>query len=281
MRIVKEYIASVFLFSLTLFTISCRDNQQEHSVKQFYPDGHLKVVATLRGNRMHGRTIWYSLKGDIDNTSHWVNGKRTGVTCVYYSSGALKDSIGFLNDTLHGLSLSYYRNEALQKVERYTHGVRTGTAVDFDSLGKRKQQSTYDRNGNEIYYIFYDTHGESAGGSPAHITEAKDTIWWGEKYTGSIRFGYPLKGKVTMIVGVLGEDLKAIDRWPIVDTFQVVPQSKDGRFYFSYYPKRLGANSFQYKFIQPESPWDATVRDSLTIDQKSVTHPFFVKKPSN
>ena len=268
----------MFWLILTFATVSCRDNQQERSVKQFYLNGRIKVVATLRGNRLHGRTIWYRPQGSIENTSHWVNGKRTGVTCVYYSSGALKDSLGFLNDTLHGLSLSYYRNGSLQKVERYTRGVKTGTAVDFDSLGHRQQQTTYDLDGNDIYNIFYDRHGKTAGGSPSHITEAKDTILWGAKYTGSIRFGYPLKGKVTMIVGVLGEDLKAIDRWPIIDTFQVVPQSKDGRFYFSYYPKRLGHNSFQYKFIQPESPWNATVEDSLTVDQKSVTHPFFVKK---
>jgi hypothetical protein len=230
---------------------------------------------------MHGRTTWYNPKGGIDNTSYWVNGKRTGVTCVYYTSGALKDSIAFLNDTLHGPYLSYYRNGVLQQVERYRHGVKTGTSVEFDSLGKRKQQFTYDREGHEIYTIFYDPAGESPIGSPAHITEAKDTIRWGEKYTGSIRFGYPLKGKATMIVGVLGKDVKAIDRWPIVDTFQIVPQSKDRQFYFSYYPKRLGVNAFQYKFIQPESPWDATPKDSLSVDQKSVTHSFLVRKPDN
>jgi hypothetical protein len=272
---------SVVLLSLTLCTYGCGDNQKERSVKLFYPDGHLKAVATLKGNHMHGLATFYNSKGSIDSRSHWVNGKRTGVTCVYYSSGALKDSISFLNDTLHGPSVSYYRNGALKKVERYTNGTRTGIAVDFDSLGKRQQQFTYDRSGHEIYYLSYDADGEPAENLFSPITEAKDTIWWGEKYTGSIRYGYPLKGKVTMIVGVLGLDLKALDRWPIVDTFQVVPQSADGRFYFSYYPKRQGVNSLQYKFIQPESPWDASVRDSLTVDQRSVKHQFLVKKPLN
>ncbi|TGE20987.1 hypothetical protein E5K02_24805 [Hymenobacter metallicola] len=281
MRIGRGCIASVFLLSLGVGSISCRDKQQERRVQVTYPDGRLHVLATLRGKRLHGRAIEYSPTGTIDNTSHWVEGKRTGVTSYYYPSGALKDSLAFLNDTLHGLSLSYYRNGVLQQVERYTHGVRTGTAVTFDSLGKRKQQSTYDRDGNGIYDIFYSPPGESPLGSPVPITEAKDTIWWGEKYAGSVRFGYPLKGNVTMIVGVLREDRKAVDRWSVVDTFQVVAQSQDGRFYFSYYPKQPGPNSFQYKFIQPQSPWNATIRDSLTVDQQTVTHSFLVKKPRN
>ncbi|WP_426062300.1 hypothetical protein [Hymenobacter sp. B1770] len=86
---------------------------------------------------------------------------------------------------------------------------------------------------------------------------------------------------MTLIVGVLGEDVNAFDRWPIVDTFQVVLQSADGRFYFPYYPKRPEKNSFQYKFIQPESPVMAAFEDSLRVDQKSIMHPFFVKKPGN
>ena len=139
---------------------------------------------------------------------------------------------------------------------------------------------TYDRSGKEIYNLYFDKQGKPLDGSLMPIIEAKDTILWGGKYTGSIRFGYPLKGKVTMTVGVLGEDLKAYDRWPLVDTFQVVPQSEDGRFYFSYYPKRLGINAFHYKFTQPGRRWIVEV-DSSTVDLISVKHSFLVKQPSH
>ena len=99
---------SVLLVSLTLVGSSCRDTERARQVKQFYLDGKLKVVATFRGNQMHGRTIWYYPTGGIEQTSNWVAGKQTGVTRHYYASGVLQDSLGFWQDTLHGRCLRYY-----------------------------------------------------------------------------------------------------------------------------------------------------------------------------
>lgn len=265
----------VVLFSLA----SCQQAEQSHKVKLFYPTGQLRVLATLRGDLPNGRVAGYRPTGSLVTTSYWVAGKRTGVSCTYYSNGTRQDSISFLNDRQHGPAFTYYRNGALHTVERYRQGMRIGTATTFDSLGHRQQQGTYDREGNQIYAIFYDWQGHTAGGSPSSIVVAKDTVRWGEPYTGSLRFGYPLRGKVLLLVGVLKEDRQAVDRWALIDTFQVVSQSTDGHFYFSYAPKRVGLNSFQYKFIQPASPWDALVVDSLSVDRQSGTHPFFVKKP--
>ena len=65
-----------------------------------------------------------------------------------------------------------------------------------------------------------------------------------------------------------------------MDTFQVVAQSKDGRYYFSYYPKRTGSNTMGYRFLQPKSPWDARPhKDSLSVDYLAGDMPFFVRKP--
>ena len=236
-------------------------------------------MAALRHGQLDGRSVSYYPNGHLQTVSQWAGSQRTGVTRRYYLDGILQNSTQYRKDSLHGMALRYYRTGPLREVAHYTNGHRTGTYVSFDSLGHKAEQFTYDHSGEVIYTAFYDRHGKTAGGTPEPIPEAPDTISWGERYTGAIRFGYRLKGKVTMLVGVLREDRKALDRWPLVDTFQVVPQSKDVRFYFAYYPKRPGKNVLQYKFIQPGSPWDTYPRtDSVSVDGISVTHPFFVKK---
>lgn len=267
------------LLGTVLHLTSCRQEDGRTLETAYYPNGRLHTVAALLHGRLDGRSVSYYQNGQVQTVSQWAAGQRTGVTRRYYPEGILKDSTQYRNDSVHGMALRYYRTGPLREVAHYTNGHRTGTYVSFDSLGHKVEQFTYNKLGEVIYSTFYDRHGKTAGGTPEHITEANDTISWGERYTGTIRFGYPLKGKVTMLVGVLREDRKALDRWPLVDTFQVVPQSKDGRFYFAYYPKRPGKNVLQYKFIQPGSPWDTYPRtDSVSVDGISVTRPFFVKK---
>ena len=267
------------LLGVVLHLTSCRHEDGRTLEPDHYPNGRLRSVAALRHGRLDGRSVSYYPNGQVQAVSQWVAGQRTGVTRLYYPDGILKDSTQYRNDSVHGAALRYYRTGPLREVAHYTNGLRTGTYVSFDSLGHKVEQFTYDPSGEVIYSTFYDRHGQAAGGTPEHITEANDTISWGERYTGAIRFGYPLKGKVTLLVGVLREDRTARDRWPLVDTFQVVPQRKDGRFYFAYYPKRPGKNVLQYKFIQPASPWEVYPQtDSLSVDGISVTRPFFVKK---
>ena len=280
MRLGKGQV-NLWLVIITIGVASCHQNEQAQRIKLLYPTGQLRVLAMLRDSVLDGRVTGYRPTGSIMTTSQWVAGKRTGVTSSYYPAGTRQDSIGFLNDVRHGPAFTYYPNGALHTIEHYRHGVQTGIAVTFDSLGHKQEQFTYDQEGNEVYATFYNKAGKTAGGSPSSILVAKDTIQWGEHYSGSLRFGYSLRGKVTMLVGVLKQDRQALDRWPLIDTFQVIPQSKDGRFYFSYLPKQAGANAFQYKIIQPASPWNAPEPDSLSVDSQSSTRPFFVKNPAD
>jgi hypothetical protein len=112
------------------------------------------------------------------------------------------------------------------------------------------------------------------------LIDAPDTLEWGEKYTGSVYFGYPLRSPATMLVGTLYKGKKSSDLPVLVDTFQVVTPRADGRFYFTYYPKRTGNNAMGYRFLQPGSPWDARPRkDSLSVDHLAGDMPFYVREP--
>ncbi|WP_208308506.1 toxin-antitoxin system YwqK family antitoxin [Hymenobacter defluvii] len=276
---ITHWCKLLFLSTGLLCCTSCQDGQQISVKKLFYPDGKLKVAATLQGQQLHGRTTRYYPSGAIESIAEWSKGKRTGLTRFYYPNGRLRDSSLFTHDTLTG-AWRYYRNGILQEVQQHAKDRPFVCTVLFDSTGKRTESHTYDLHGEHLYMQTYDSEGHADAGHLSPILEVRDTIAWGEKYQGSIRFGYSLTNKATLLVGRrLGLDRKAADRYPLLDTVLVVPQSPDGRFYFAYLPTRSGINTFAYKFLQPGSPWDALPKDSLSVDQLSSSHRFLVRKP--
>ncbi|WP_216680620.1 toxin-antitoxin system YwqK family antitoxin [Hymenobacter siberiensis] len=233
----------------------CSDNQRIHTENLYFPNGKLKAAASMKGKALHGLITWYYPNGKVESISNWYESKRNGSARLYSSAGIPKE-------------FAYYKN-----------GVKVSTVL-FDSLGKPEERRTLNAAGREVLIRNYKNESQPASSTFMPIVEANDTIVWGEKFTGYIHFGYPLKSKVTMLVGRLGRDLKAEERYPLLDTFQVVHQNRDGRFYFSFPPTHLGANTFAYKFIQPDSPWTNIPEDSLSVDEMSGSRPFFVKKPT-
>jgi hypothetical protein len=270
----------VLLVSILLYGVSCQDEQHVRVEKMFYPDGKLQVAATLRGQQLHGPVTWYFPSGSIESRAEWVRGKRMGVTRFYYPNGRLKDSSHFVNDSLHGRVIRYYRNGTLKEVAHYTNGQPSGYTVLFDSTGRRTERHLYDKQGRLIAVRAHDPDGKPWGSMLMPLLVTKDTITLGENYQGFIYFGFPLTRKATLLVGRLGLNKKALDRYPLLDTILKVTQSPDGRFYFSYRPTQVGVNTFSYKFHQPHSPWDAMLEnDSLSINDMSSTHRFLVRKP--
>jgi hypothetical protein len=254
--------------------ILCSGCQQEQTTvqKQYYPDGKLRVWQQLRNNQLHGQSRLYYPSGHLQHTYLYVQGKLTGEARFYYESGTLQARCMMLEDSLHGHSWAFYRNGHPREHSVYRWNQHTGIKFLFDSLTGKKVE-------HHVYVREYDKAGEPTNGMLLPITEADNTIEWGEKYTGFVRFGYPLNSSATMVVGRLGKEMKALDRYPVIDTFQVVQQSSDGRFHFSFFPRHPGKNTFSFKFLQPGSPWDALPKkDSLSVDGLSTSHAFLVQE---
>jgi hypothetical protein len=281
MRKAKTHFVLVgLLLEVALCGAGC--TQQERPETTFYSNGHRKQVATWQDGHLQGRLVEYYPNGNLKATSHWLAGKRTGITRLYYPTGSLRDSSAYLSDSLNGLSLGYTAQGLPQFRSYYTNGRRTGREVVFNATGQPAELHVYDSTGRLFYVDSYEADGKPSGSGMTPLFKMKDTLKWGEKMTGYVWFGYPLKTKATLLVGTLGKDLQALDRYPMLDTIQVVKQSQDGRFYFAFYPAHTGVNSIGFKFLQPGSPWDALPRkDSLSVDHISVTSPFFVQKPNS
>ena len=198
-----------------------------------------------------------------------------------YVTGAVHVAASLKGNVLHGPTSWYYPNGTLQSRSHWVNGVQTGHAVAYDSAGRPVERNTYDSAGRLMFTRAY-FHGIPAEGLLYPIIEAPDTVTWGRPFAGSIRFGYPLASPATLLVGTLRTDMHALDRWQVRDTVQVVSQSQDGRFYFSYRPVRPGPNTFAYKFLQPGRPWmNRSQEDSLSVDNFSGWRPFFVQQPAS
>jgi hypothetical protein len=195
----------------------------------------------------------------------------------YYPSGAVRVAAAMKGNVLHGPTSWYYPNGTLQSRSQWVNGVRTGQAVRFDSVGRPVVRDTYDPVGRLMFSRTYDRWGIPNRGQLYPIIDAPDTVAWGQPFTGSIRFGYPLESPATLVIGTLRTDVRARERWEITDTVQVVSPSKDGRFYFSYRPAQRGRHTFAYMFLQPGRPWmTRSPADSVSIDRFSGSRPFFV-----
>jgi len=79
----------------------------------------------------------------------------------------------------------------------------------FDSLGRPEERQVYNRAGRLVYLNDYEADGRPSPGGMMTLIDAQDTLVWGEKYTGSVSFGYPLRSPATLLVGALGKGTKA------------------------------------------------------------------------
>ena len=277
MKRMPHLIVRTFLFSLWISGwTGCTDEQSVKQVQEQNPNGTLRMIRSMKGEQLHGRCLTYYPDGKMESDSRWHNGRRTGVTRLFYRNGVLKDSSSFVNDSLNGPSLHYYHNGALKRKSYFTNGIVIGTTVFFDSTGKPMQREIYNQAGELIYINQFDKKGKPSGNGVRSIIETPDTISWGKPYSGCIRFGYSLTGRVTMLIGPLVTHLNALDRFQIADTFAVVQPDALGRFCFSYLPRpaKTGRNLFGYKFIHKDN-----LVDSLSVHNLSGTVPFVVRKP--
>lgn len=254
--------------------VSCTDEQGKHKIQeQRNPDGTLRMLISLAGNKLDGRSLAYYSNGKIESDSRWRDGKRSGVTRLFYRGGNLRDSSVYANDSLNGLSLVYYQNGILKQRAHFIDGTETGVTMLFDSVGRPVERHVFSQKGQLIYANSYDKIGKPSGRGMHSIIEVPDTISWGEPYSGCIHFGYPITGNVKMLIGSLITHVNAFDRFQIKDTLLVVNPDDKGRFCFSYLPKhaKLGKNYFQYKFLQSNN-----LVDSLSVDNISGSVPFVI-----
>ena len=272
----QKFSIYVLVFGATLNLCCCNNNKTPTVEKKYFESGELKSIGTFYGNLLDGPYTTYYLNGKMQYKANWVLGRLTGPLFSYYNTGILSSKAQMKDGKRNGMLYTYYRNGSLKERVKYSDDLRIGTTMVFDSVTRKPaERQLYDNKGRLFFMNNYDNRGYACLQKLFPIIDAPDTIQLGEKYEGTIRFGYPVLGEAKLIIGPLVERVNLIDRYQIIDTISSVKNDSNGMFRFSYMPRlqRVGAHRFTYKFIQ-----NGSIPDSLNVNLLSGSRSFFIKR---
>ncbi len=79
-------------------------------VREFFSNGKVKAVISVKDNKRNGITKNYSIDGRLLSAVNFVNGKKEGKSTNYYSSGKVHSTIMYKNGVREGDAVWYYEN---------------------------------------------------------------------------------------------------------------------------------------------------------------------------
>ena len=99
-------------------------NKKEGPYEVFYPDhpefGKVKALeATYKDNHLVGEMVEYNEKGEKMAVSRYENGKKNGVSQLYFNNEALVWECPFKDDLRHGLCKEYFESGKVHKESNY------------------------------------------------------------------------------------------------------------------------------------------------------------------
>lgn len=154
-------IARVFLFTLSIFQLSCnKPCQGTHSVRAFskvYPPSNYKITGAMIDNKKSGLWTTYDSSGRVESEETFINGKSFGEVKVY-DNGKLvvrtKDTI-VDNDTISKYE-KYNLPGRIIVSGQYVNGAKKGIWTSYQEDGRSlKDKIDYEKTGVKV--IFKDT----------------------------------------------------------------------------------------------------------------------------
>lgn len=232
-----------FLITAALFfCYSCVDkNVREEKI--YYPNQKLKTVISRQVGKQEGVATFFYQSGRIRSKISWHDDLQHGPAIFYYPNGQLKERSNWMNNKPEGISQLYFSNGAMKRQSHFHNGTLTDSTILYNNFGKPVELHIYDKLGRLVVVTGYDKYNKPLSGGETPFIHARDTIRQGEYYSGYIDFGYPLNGNAKLIIGSMTKNLT------VTDTFSIINQDTNGRFFFRYKPIGLGTNVFPYQFV--------------------------------
>lgn len=96
-------IISILFILLT----ACKRNEKD-MVKEYYPNGKLRVIKNYKKSVIHGQAQWFYNTGNLEQVVEFSNGKENGNAYYFYESGAIKSSRNWENGKMVGYANDFY-----------------------------------------------------------------------------------------------------------------------------------------------------------------------------
>jgi len=121
------------------------EEKREGQTLYFYLDGNVKAEAFYKADQLHGPWSFYSPEGLLLYRSWFVEGKKEGKACAFYSTGALYSVLGYDNGKAQGVHVHYYPDGTLKTIEHYDKGLLHGIVRLYYPNGLLKKEQHFDQ----------------------------------------------------------------------------------------------------------------------------------------
>lgn len=182
------------------------NNQASGTYREWFPNGVLKVEATIIGGSPEINTaaektwLFDGLASAWDEDGHlaaeiqYVKGELSGQTTHYHSNGQIWKEIPYVNNRVNGTYNIYLENGDLLQKSDYQHSVKHGPAIRYWGDGSIASEEDYEQ-GRLINGFYYAANGDLVAkienGDGIRATFGKDSISELQEYKDGL-----LDGKV-------------------------------------------------------------------------------------
>ena len=253
-----EKIDKWLFFVVVLVFFSCSNEKNE-----YYPNGKLKSTVELNhAGENDGLLVEYYESGVVKSKGHWEDGYLEGEVAYYFENGDIKERSFYKNGLLDGVSTFFSKDGVANNTISFRFGLKNGATYFFNDSGSIYEKHLY--SNDTLSYVSTIVDDTKFGSLMPIIIEKSDTIKNGDVYSFRVKFGIPLKGEITIIVG------KDLDNMVVRDTIGILDISNDYQLEITNYD--LGENSFALLVKHADE------RDTLSADGVGLKHSFFVEQ---
>jgi antitoxin component YwqK of YwqJK toxin-antitoxin module len=143
----KKVHAGLFFLSLAVCSVLVVGylSSQPLVVSAHQVDRNVRGEVTLNGELFTGEVITYNANSDIEERTHYLSGRRHGLSRSWFKSGVLGFEAVYVEGRKHGLVRSWWGNGNLRSHEYRKNGRREGEGLSWypsGALFKRTNHKT-------------------------------------------------------------------------------------------------------------------------------------------
>lgn len=161
----EKFLIAVLLVGSACAKVKDDDKVKVEVIREFYPDGKLKLETETRDSVRWGRATEYYENGSVKAKYNFVKGEVDGIYRLFYPDGQVMGVENISKGLLHGDFIYYYWSGNKKASGKYYKGDRVGMHYEyFDNSSElvkiKKEYVLVDHKNLLNYQIQYDSLGE-------------------------------------------------------------------------------------------------------------------------
>jgi antitoxin component YwqK of YwqJK toxin-antitoxin module len=166
-----------YTFFILLLCWGCSNKNK--SKTEYYANGKIKQIYSLKDNKKQGKEILYSANGNIKSISSYMDNLLEGEQLNFYeNNGLLESKLSFKKGVPNGSAYWFYEGGALRACRYYVNGREDD--IGFDYWDYRfiinKSLIRFNHDGKVYYKMNFDSSGKPTYSEGDSINSGVDRI---------------------------------------------------------------------------------------------------------